>query len=112
MLFSEIIENVVEESINCRFGMLKVGFLPEQITRAELSEIRQGNEDEQREATCKLLDKGIKYWNVQLSESEEMPPDYETFSRKDFPESVLIVLIERLNKLVVSASGKQKTQAK
>lgn len=110
MLFDELVNNIVTETITFRGKRIDVRFTPERITAADFEELRGASEAEASEKAIELLAKGIEGWSLEVTPGEDdFPPTAENLSRPDFPQSLLLALFDRLVHLQQSATGKLKT---
>jgi len=111
MLFEDLKNSVVTETITFRGKRIDVRFTPEHITADDFEELRKVGDESQSEKAIELLAKGIEGWSIRLSEDEEFEPSVENLSRPDFPQSLLLALFDRLIYLQQTATGKLKTLA-
>lgn len=110
MLFEELINNVVTETITFRGKRIDVRFAPERITASDFEELQKVDEAGQSDKAIQLLAKGIEGWTLEITKGEnDFPPTVENLSRDDFPQSLLLALFDRLIYLQQSATGKLKT---
>ena len=111
MLFEELINNIVTETITFRGKRIDVRFAPERITSEDFEALQAAGSDASGKAV-EILAKGIDGWSIKLSEDEDFEPSFENLSRPDFPQSLLLALFDRLIYLQQTATGKLKTLGK
>lgn len=113
MLFNDLVNNEVTETITFRGKRIDVRFVPERITADDYEALRSAGEDGANEKAVEILAKGIASWSIELTEGEnDFPPTVENLGRPDFPQSLLLALFDRLVFLQQSATGKLKTLGK